>query len=108
MEQLRSPDEEVFVTDLVLAEVAAVLRTSRFGRMSHLEIQEFLLPILAAPGVRVSEKAIWPRVLELFVQHRVDLPDAHQIALVERDGEGEIISFDTDFDRIPGVKRIEP
>jgi predicted nucleic acid-binding protein len=108
IEALREGRHEAFLTEPVIAEVAVNLRTARLGRQSHEWIGRFLRDVIALPGIRLADKAIWPRALQLFAIHRVDLADAHQVALMERDGEGEIISFDTDFDRIPGVKRTEP
>jgi predicted nucleic acid-binding protein len=108
LQRLRHAEEEAFITDLVIAEVAANLRTARAGRMNHLQIREFLDPVLNASSVHLADKGIWPRALDIFVDYGIDLPDAHQAALVQRDGDGAIISFDTGFDRIPGVARVEP
>ncbi len=108
VDKLQRGQEDVFVTELVLAEVAASLRSARTGRLSHAQIAEFLRPLLSLPSVHMLDKQIWPRSLELFEIRRVDLADAHIMALIERDGNADVYSFDTDFDRIPGIRRVEP
>jgi predicted nucleic acid-binding protein len=107
IERLLSEREEAFITETVLAELAATLASRRAGALSREEIARFLGPLLSSPSVHLADKSIWRRALEIFWRYSVDLADAHQAALCERDG-GEVISFDSDFDRIPGVRRIEP
>jgi len=47
--------------------------------------------------------------LELYGSYSwLDFADALSIAYVEEQGSAEILSYDTDFDRIPGIKRVEP
>ena len=45
---------------------------------------------------------------DLYVRLRLPFADAYYAALMQRRGIQEIISFDKDFDRIPGVTRREP
>jgi predicted nucleic acid-binding protein len=41
------------------------------------------------------------------VQHRISFADAFNAAFMQQQ-IGEIYSWDADFDRIPGIARIEP
>jgi predicted nucleic acid-binding protein len=38
----------------------------------------------------------------------VDFPDAHMAALLVGESVAELYSLDSDFDRIPGITRLEP
>ncbi len=106
--RLLKGDEIVATTDLVLSEVVFILRTSRAGRLARADIASLLGPIIAAPGLRVANKPLWARALEIMSTFNVDLPDAQLVATMETTSDEEVYSFDTDFDRIPGVKRTEP
>jgi predicted nucleic acid-binding protein len=108
MDSLRSQRQEVFVTEPVLAEVAANLRTARLGRQSHSDIAGFLSDVVSLPAVALADKSIWPRTLELLGTYRIDLADAHQIALLERDTQGEVISFDRRYKDFRQIKWTEP
>lgn len=44
----------------------------------------------------------------MFVTRPVDFIDAHHAALIEADAEPELYSYDTHFDHVPGIRRLEP
>ena len=46
--------------------------------------------------------------LDLFVSLRIDYIDAYHAALVELRASPESYSYDTHFDRVASVRRIEP
>jgi len=108
IDRLRRAEERVHITDLVMIEVAVNLRFERAGRLSKQEVVDFLLPLTQLDSVEVANKAAWPRAFDLYVAQNLDLSDAHIAALMEFSGESELYSFDRDFDRIPGITRMEP
>jgi len=63
-----------------------------------LDIVDEVLPIEKADALRASE----------IVQHRVSMSarDALHIAVMERHGVRTILSFDKDFDKWPGLRRL--
>jgi len=63
-----------------------------------LDIADEIFPIEKADVMRAAE----------MTQHEkwLSARDAMHIAVMERHGVGSIFSFDTDFDRWPGLKRI--
>jgi predicted nucleic acid-binding protein len=48
------------------------------------------------------------RVFELYVEHGMSFADAHHVAMMERFGLDEVVTFDRGSDRVPGIRRIEP
>ena len=48
------------------------------------------------------------RVFDLYVSSNVSFADAYSALEPQRIGASRIVSFDTDFDRVPGIRRIEP
>ena len=71
-------------------------------------IRDAIRALLDEPNLLLAGKARWHRVLDIYVERRVSLGDAQQIELMAHMGLREIITFDEDFDRIPGITRIEP
>ena len=55
------------------------------------------------PGKRRLRK-----VFDLYVDLNLPFADAYHVALMQRLGLRQIISFDKEFDRVPGVTRVEP
>lgn len=97
---------ELVTSDLVIAEVVWVLQTR--SALSRQRIRDLLLPIVRLPGLRLANKAIWPRIFDLYCDRRVDLIDAYNAVWMDRVGVSQIYSYDTDFDRIEGIERIAP
>ncbi len=70
-------------------------------------LRDQLLPLLSLPNLKLERKRLYPRVFDLYVSLPIDLVDAYHAALIEHYGQDSLYSFDTDFDRIAGMKRRE-
>lgn len=108
-EQMRDGIELATTSETVLAEVAYVLSGRGQYRLPHAEISEYLRPLLELSGMRLADVGVYQRALDLYAERTyLDLEDALSVAHMERAGMTEIVSYDRDFDRIPGVTRVEP
>jgi uncharacterized protein len=94
------------IIDTVIFE--AVFTLERTYKQSKRHIRGILLPLVELPGILLSGKDRMRRVFDLYVDQDISFADAlHASAMVDF-GLNEIITFDTDFDRISGIRRIEP
>jgi predicted nucleic acid-binding protein len=60
-------------------------------------------------GFKLEHKWAILRALELYAAERfLDFEDALAVAHMARRRIMEIVSYDTDFDRIAGITRVEP
>jgi predicted nucleic acid-binding protein len=64
--------------------------------------------VLLLDGLRIEHKRTYFRALDLYAATNVDFGDALSVAHMERLGITRIVSFDRDFDRLPGIERVEP
>ena len=71
-------------------------------------VADLLSAIVSITGIDLPDKAILPRVFQLYASLPIDFPDAYHAALIEHRHETELLSFDHDFDRIPTLTRREP
>jgi predicted nucleic acid-binding protein len=99
-------EEEVETSSLVIFETVFTLQ--RRYRQTRVQIRESLDAFLAAPGLHLPEKRLFRRALGLYVSTNVSFADAFSVAAMEDRGLTMIYSWDTDFDRIPGIVRVEP
>ncbi len=99
-------ETELILEDVVLAETVWTL--SSYYRVNRQEIAEVLLVLLAEDGIVNPDKAALERALALYGRHNVDFVDAFLAAQALVADPPEVYSFDHDFDRIPGVRRLEP
>ena len=98
--------EQAWTTHLAIAEIVWVLGGSY--RLSRADIRDILLPLISLPGLRIPGKGIFARIFELFVNTKIDYIDCYHAALLEARGETDLYSYDTDFDRVPSLRRQEP
>ena len=108
-QRVHGGDETVTTTEAIIAEVAYVLSSSSLYGLAHEEISARLAPILSLRGLRLAHKRTYLRALNLYATHRfLDFEDALTVAQMEREGITEIVTYDRDFDRVPGITRTEP
>ena len=69
---------------------------------------EHLMRILDLPGVEVMDEVALRHAVDLWAQGRLDFADAYLAALAGRVSDSGVLSFDRDFDRVPGVTRVGP
>ncbi|HUX85898.1 MAG TPA: type II toxin-antitoxin system VapC family toxin [Chloroflexota bacterium] len=108
-QRLKNGDETATTTEAIIAEVVFVLSSRRLYGLSHEDIRARLLPILGIRGLKLRQKRVYFRALDIYVAHpALDFEDALSVATVQVDGVQEIYSYDRDFDRVEGIVRLEP
>lgn len=108
LRRLELSEERAELTEATIAEVVYVLSSPRRYHLPRRDICDYLRGVLAFPGVSIINRATYLRALDLYELHNVDFEDALIAAHMERTGASALVSFDRDFDRIPGITRREP
>ena len=113
-----SPKATAFLERLERGELRGILaETVIFETVFNLQrrhgvtrptIRENLQALLELPSLDVRGKSTVRRALDLYVELNVGFADAYHVALMEQLGIKEIATFDKDFDRVPGIRRVEP
>ena len=100
----------VAAPDTVVADAVFVLSSRRLYNLPRYEVAALLIPLVRLPGFRVSNKRSVLAALNLYGYGpiKIDFGDALIIASMQQSGSDTIYSFDTDFEKIPGIKRQEP
>lgn len=93
------------ISELVIFETVFTLEKSY--RQLKAKIREFLLPLISMPGIILPNKRRWKRVFNLYVDLNLSFADAYHVVLMEELKITEIATFNTDFDRVPGIKRVK-
>lgn len=83
-------------------------RLERQWRVPKSAVRDALQPLLELPCVIPPGERRFRRVFDLYVDSKLPSADAHHVALMEGLGRTEIISFDRDYDQVPGITRSEP
>ena len=108
-ERLRNGAEQATTCEAVIAEIVYVLGSKAHYALTHEEISARLRPLLALRGLRLLNKRVLLHALDVFATYpALDFEDALLVAHSEGPGMDGLLSYDTDFDRVPGVQRSEP
>ena len=106
--RLERGEEVAVATDIVIFEAVYVLQSARHYGLSRSRIRQLIEPMIALRGLRLPRKSLYSRVFDVYCNSSVSFADAYNAAYMESRGINEVYSYDTDFDRIPGVTRVEP
>ncbi len=99
-------DEELLLTDLVLAECVYVLES--FYEVERPRVAELMRSAIALPQLNTIDPALLLRSLEVYEVERLDFAEAYLVAQAEATGVCQVLSFDRSIDRVNTVARVEP
>ncbi len=71
-------------------------------------MRDVMKTVISMRGVDLPDKGVWLHALDLYAETAVSFADAFNAAYMKGRGLADIYSWDTDFDRIEGIRRLEP
>jgi predicted nucleic acid-binding protein len=92
----------------VIADAVYVLHSPRLYDKSRAEVAALLTPLVRLTNVRIPQRRIVLRALELYGQSSSGFGDAMLLAAMEASKATILYSYDEGFDRVPGITREEP
>ncbi len=108
-EQVEQGNLILAAPDTVIADAVFVLSSPRLYHLPRQEIAELLLPLVRLPSFHVQNRRAVVTALSLYgTTASLDFGDALLIAAMQEAGAHIIYSYDTHFDRIPGITRQSP
>lgn len=91
---------------LVLGEFEWVLRS--VYELSRAEIAKLITSIVNLEGLEIPSKKVIVSALKLFKESNCDWADCLNASMMQSHRQREVYSYDHDFDKFPGLKRLEP
>lgn len=107
-ERIETGKTRIFTPDIVIAECTYVLSSPRLYDLTHEKIRALLVPILRLPNFEVQNKRILLNTLDIYAASDIDFEDAYILATMQHMEAKRLISYDTEFDKFPYIKREEP
>ncbi len=99
-------DEQLLLSDLVLAECVYVLES--FYEVERARVATLMRSAIALPSIEVLDASLLLRALEVYELDRLAFAEAYLVANAESTGVRRVLSFDRTIDRMQSVSRIEP
>jgi predicted nucleic acid-binding protein len=98
--------ESLILVDLVVAEVVYVLES--VYELERERVALLVRAILGFPAMRVPDRPLLLRTLEIYEQYRIHFAESYLAACAEASGVGVVASFDRAIDRVGTIRRLEP
>jgi uncharacterized protein len=108
LQRAQQGDVRLITSESVIAEVAYALSSRSLYQVSRPSIAIALRSILADPSIELDHKESVLAALDLWQGSNLDFADCLAVEHVRRAELAGIYSYDRDFDRIPGIHRLEP
>ena len=109
LDQVAAGTLQVTTSETIIGEVVLALSSKALYNLPRDQIRTHLSGILSLKGLHLPYRRMYLRALELYATTpRLDFADALSVAQMERQKLSTILSFDGDFDGIPGITRQEP
>lgn len=108
LERVDRGDQQIATTEACLAEIFHVLTGKQQYRRPVEEAVTAIRGITSQRGIRIRHRNLYGQALEILDRHqRLGFEDALLVAHALETGM-EILSYDRDYDRVPGITRVEP
>jgi predicted nucleic acid-binding protein len=105
LERIEQGELSVRTSDTVVFE--AVFTLQRSYKQPRDRIAAALLPIIELPGIALPGKRYYRQVFDLYMDGGLGFADCFHVVLMRRLNLTDVLSFDTDFDSVPGITRRE-
>ena len=99
---------KLYTTDLVFAELIWVLQSPKTYNLNPPEIRDLVIPLALIKGLSFPAKKMFPEIMELFASYNVDFIDAYNAVIMHSRDIDLIYSYDSDFEQLENVTRVEP
>jgi predicted nucleic acid-binding protein len=106
IERIEQGELQVVLSDIVVFE--SVFLLERRYRQPRAKIQELVLDFVELPSVILPGKRRYRAVFALYVNHRLPFADAYHVVLMRQLKLTDIVTFDQEFDTVPGITRLDP
>jgi predicted nucleic acid-binding protein len=103
---IEAGQEKARLADTVVFETVFTLQR-QYG-VPRADIRDKLWPLIDLPGIVLPGKRRLREVFDLYVTYNISFADAYHAVLMKQSKLNEIVSYDRGFDKIPGIKRVEP
>lgn len=100
-------DSQFFVSIVIIAEIIWVLKS--FYKRSRTETVSILEKILKTNQIKICEcesENVIEKTLNNYKKYNISFVDAYLGALYSTGNYKSVVTFDNDFNKIPGIKRV--
>jgi predicted nucleic acid-binding protein len=107
-ERAERGEVSLFTSEAIIAEIVYVLSSRTLYHLPRADVAYLLRPLLENPGLQVEHEATILSALDRYVQSNLDFEDCLVVEHSLRLQLADIYTYDRGFNRVPGLRRLEP
>ncbi len=104
--RIEQGEEKAITSSLVIFETVYTLQS--FYQVPRQRIKEQVLSIISMRSLHLPDKNLYYHAFDLYVTKNISFADAYNAAYMISEHISNIYSWDRDFDKVPGIVRLEP
>lgn len=105
LEQIEDGNRRVRTEPTVIFETVYLLEKQY--KIPRTVVRDGILALVDLPGIVMPRKRRIHDAFTFYIERNLPFADAYHIAVMRAEGLNEIVTFDREFDRIAGIRRIE-
>lgn len=106
LQRIERGEIQVRTADTVIVETVFTLQRSY--KILKADIAAALVPLINLPGIVLPNKRRFRTAFDLYLILNLPFADAYHAAVMRSLKLTEIVTFDQEFNRVPGISRQEP
>ena len=99
-------EEQLITSPLVIFET--IFTMEKTYHASREAIRKGVEAVISLRGLRLANKRLYNDAFDLYLTANISFADAFNAAFMRSRRHTEIYGWDTDFDRLEGITRVEP
>lgn len=108
LQQAERNEVNLVTSEGVISQVVYALSSPKHYQLSRSRIKVALSRLLLLLGLKMPQRQVCLRALDLYAKHPLDFEDCLALAHMDQQNLTQIYSYDRGFDRIAGIQRLEP
>jgi predicted nucleic acid-binding protein len=108
LERVERGEVALLTSESVICELVFVLCSPKLYNLNRERVRTLLLPIVSLRGLKLPNRSVFLRALDLYAGTPMDFVDALAVAHMEALKVTEVYNYDEHFDGVSGIRRIEP
>lgn len=97
---------KAYLTVATLLELVWTLES--YFQVPRRQVAEKLDLVLNTPNLAVENQVLVERCVEYYRSSKADFADCYNASFAAIKGDGSVLSYDRHFDKLEGVRRVEP
>ncbi|MEM1312329.1 MAG: PIN domain-containing protein [Patescibacteria group bacterium] len=107
LKKVEAKKVELIITEAVFIEIIHILSSKKLYSLPRNQVKKLILSILILDNIKMANKKFYLQALDYYESKNIDITDCILAVTSIQSNNTGVYSFDTDFDKIEDIARVE-